>query len=313
MASTKVVVLGGSGFVGRHLVNRLVSAGYRVAVPTRRRESAKHLITLPTVQVVETDVYDERALARLLVGSSAAINLVGIISERRRGDFRRAHTELPMRLIGACRRADVKRLIQLSALHADPNGPSEYQRTKGEAESLIAGSGLDWTIFQPSVIFGREDSFLNLFARLLRLAPLVPLASPEARFQPVWVGDVAEAICRALPDHDTVGKRYPLCGPKVYTLRELVEYVGKVTGRERAVIGLGPGLSQLQARVLEVLPGRMMTRDNLASMTVDSVCDGPFPETFGMQPAALEAIAPTYLAPDAVRDRFFDVRSSSGR
>jgi NADH dehydrogenase len=311
--SRKIVVLGGSGFVGRHLVNRLVTAGQRVVVPTRRREAAKHLILLPTVQVVEADTHDEIALSRLLVGADAAINLVGIIHERRQGDFRRVHAGLAAKVVGACRRAGVRRLLHMSALNADPGGPSEYQRSKGEAEKIIAESGLDWTIFRPSVIFGPEDDFLNLFARLLRLLPVIALASADARFQPVYVGDVARAFAIALDEPRCVGQRYDLCGPKVYTLRELVEAVGAWTGREVPVIGLGPRLSRLQATFLEHLPGKLMTRDNLDSMRVDSVCDGPFPGVFGFEPTALDAIAPTYLAPDAERDRFSDIRAQAGR
>ena len=309
MTSQKIVVLGGSGFVGRHLVNRLVGSGYGVVVPTRRRENAKHLILLPTVEVIEADVRDEIVVSRLLVGAAAVVNLVGIIHERRPGDFRRAHVELPRRLISACRRSRVRRILHMSALGADANGPSQYQRSKGEGEAVVEGSGLDWTIFRPSVIFGREDAFLNLFARLQRFSPVLPLASPESRFQPVHVGDVAEAFLRSLADHNTVGGRYSLCGPKAYTLRELVEYVGRVTGRGRPVIGLGPRLSMLQARLLELAPGKPMTRDNLASMRVDSVCEGPFPPIFGIEPAALESVAPSYLAPDADRDRYSGMRA----
>jgi len=313
MSNGKIVVLGGSGFVGRHIVARLAAAGERVVVPARSRESAKHLIMLPTVRVVEADVYDESALAKLLVDASAVVNLVGIIAESRPGGFRRVHTELPRKIIGACRRTGVQRLVHMSALHADADGPSEYQRSKGEAEILVTESGLAWTMFQPSVIFGPEDSFLNLFARLQRLVPVLALACPDAHFQPVYVGDVAAAFVGALRDPATVHRSFPLCGPKVYTLRELVAYVGELTGHRRPIIGLGPRLSWLQARLLELVPGKPMTRDNLASMQVDSVCDGPFPAELGFEPTPLEMVAPSYLSPAAVRDRFFDVRTHSGR
>lgn len=313
MSERKVVVLGGSGFVGRHVVPKLVSRGFRAIVPTRRREAAKHLITLPTVQVVETDVHDDALLAGLLVGAEAVINLVGILHEQKPGDFRRTHTELPRRVIDACRRTGVRRLLHMSALHADPSGPSEYQRSKGEAERLVVASGLQWTMFQPSVIFGREDSFLNLFASLQKLLPVMALASPDARFQPVYVGDVAHAFVHALTDARTVGRSFPLCGPTVYTLRDLVRYVGELSGHRRPIVGLGPTLSALQARALELLPVKLMTRDNLASMQVDSVCDCPFPAELGIAPTPLEMVAPSYLSGVATRDRFFDIRSSSGR
>jgi uncharacterized protein YbjT (DUF2867 family) len=313
MSVGKVLVLGGSGFVGRHLVNRLVVAGWRVVVPTRRREGAKHLILLPTVDVLEADVHDSNALAQLAAGADAAVNLVGILNESRRGNFERTHVELVGKLIAACGEARVPRLLHMSALHADPAGPSRYLRSKGEAEALVAHAGLAWTIFRPSVIFGREDSFLNLFANIERVLPVIALACAQARFQPVYVGDVAHAFLRALDDDRTHRQRYALCGPRVYTLRELVAYVGELTGYRRPIVPLGAALGTLQAGVLELLPGKLMSRDNLASMRVDSVCDGGFPAVFGMQPTALEAIAPTYLAPAARRDRFSGLRAQVGR
>jgi len=308
-----VVVLGGSGFVGRHVVNRLVDAGHRVVVPTRRRDNARHLLLLPTVDVVEADIHDAATLARLAARGSAVINLVGILNETRRETFARVHVELTRRVVAACRGAGVARLLQMSALNADPAGPSRYQRSKGDAEALVVASGLDWTIFEPSVIFGREDSFLNLFARLQRLLLVMALAGAQTRFQPVYVGDVADCFVRALDRPATIGHKYPLCGPDVRTLRELVAYVGEVTGHERPIIALGPRLGRLQALALEMLPGTLMSRDNLASMQRDSVCGCEFPAVFGVVPTALSAIAPTYLSPDAERSRFDALRATSGR
>jgi NADH dehydrogenase len=201
----------------------------------------------------------------------------------------------------------------MSGLNADPAGPSRYLRSKGEAEATIAASGLDWTIFQPSVIFGREDAFLNLFARLQRVAPVLPLAGAHARFQPVFVRDVAECIARALTLDATIAKRYPLCGPHVYTLRELVRYVGEVTGRPRPIVPLGPKLGALQAFALELLPGTLMSRDNLASMRRDSVCGCDFPDVFGLKPMALQAVAPEYLAPGAERGPYDGLRARGRR
>jgi NADH dehydrogenase len=267
---------------------------------------------LPTVDVVEADVHDAVALARLVRGAAAAVNLVGILNESRPGDFDRIHIELPRKLIAACRDGAVPRLLHMSALNADPQGPSRYLRSKGEAEALVAASGLQWTIFQPSIIVGREDSFLNLFAKLQQLLPVIALACAEARFQPVAVDDVANAYVRALGDDATDGQRYPLCGPKVYTLRELVAYAGELTGYRRPIVALGPGLSKLQASVLERLPGKLMSRDNLASMQRDSVCDCPFPPPFGGPPVALEAIAPTYIAAAAPTSRYGRIRSHRG-
>jgi NADH dehydrogenase len=313
MSTARILVLGGSGFVGRHIVARLVAAGWNVVVPTRYRERAKHLILLPTVDVVEADIHDPVALEQLAAGADAAMNLVGILNERRRGDFEHAHVELPRKLVAACRAVRVPRLLHMSALNAGATAPSRYLRSKGEGEALVADSGLAWTIFQPSVIFGREDAFLNLVARLERFLPVIALACSEARFQPVYVGDVADAFVRAVDDDRTHRMRYPLCGPKVYTLRELVAYVGELTGYDRPIAPLGPALSKLQARVLELLPGKLMSRDNLASMELDSVCDCDFPVVFALKPTALEAVAPDYLTPAATRSRYSGLRALGGR
>jgi uncharacterized protein YbjT (DUF2867 family) len=307
------LVLGGSGFVGRHLVARLVSAGRRVVVPTRQRGRARHLILLPTVDVVEVDIHDEAALARLVRRASVVVNLVGILNERRRGEFERVHVELARKVVAACAMAGVPRLIHMSALNADPQGPSRYLRTKGEAEIIVAGSDLAWTIFRPSVIFGREDSFLNLFAKLERMMPVLPLGSPNAKFQPVFVGDVARAFDAAIDDDATHRQRDSLCGPKVYTLRQLVEYVGQLTGYRRPILPLGRGLSKLQARVLEWLPGPLMSRDNLASMERDNVCEAGIAGNTARARTALEAVAPGYLATGAIKSRYDEFRAQSGR
>jgi len=307
------LVLGGSGFVGRHLVARLVSAGRRVIVPTRQREGARHLILLPTVDVLEVDIHDEAALARLVRRASVVVNLVGILNERRRGEFERVHVELTRKVVAACGMAKVSRLVHMSALNADPQGPSRYLRTKGEAETIVAGSALAWTIFRPSVIFGREDSFLNLFAKLERMMPLLPLGSPNAKFQPVFVGDVARAFDAAIDDDATHRQRDSLGGPKVYTLRQLVEYVGQLTGYRRPILPLGRGLSKLQARVLEWLPGPLMSRDNLASMERDNVCDAGIAGNTARARTALEAVAPGYLATGAIKSRYDEFRAQSGR
>jgi uncharacterized protein YbjT (DUF2867 family) len=313
MAQGTVLVVGGGGFVGRYVVNRLVLAGHRVVVPARSRETARHLILLPTVDVVSADVHDPATLARLMAGAKAVVNLVGILNESGRQTFARVHVELAHKLVAACRATGVHRLLQMSALNADPAGPSRYQRSKGEAEAAIAASGLDWTIFRPSVIFGREDRFLNLFATIQRVLPVMAIAAAQTRFQPVFVGDVAQCFAHALADESTIGQKYPLCGPDIYTLRELVAFVGKLTENERHIIGLGPALGQLQARFLEFLPGTPMSRDNLASMQEDSVCGCAFPSGFGVVPAALATVAPTYLGPGAARSRYDGYRSQVGR
>lgn len=312
MQITNICVIGGSGFVGRHLCQQLAAQGYRVRVPTRDRERAKALILLPTVDVVVADVQDPAALAALVKGSDAVINLVGVLHDARgKRGFDAAHVELARKLVVACRAADVRRLLQMSALAAAVDAPSAYLRSKGEAEMIVRESGLDFTIFRPSVIFGPDDSFLNLFACLARALPVIALASPNARFQPVYVDDVAAAFVHALTDMTTFGQRYELCGPQRYTLRELVAYVCRVTGLRRPVIGLNRGLSYCQAYAMEWLPVKLMTRDNLRSMEVDSICDCPFP--FGIKPQALEAVAPMWLATGTPRARYQRFRNAAGR
>jgi NADH dehydrogenase len=312
MKINNVCVIGGSGFVGRHVVHLLAAQGCDVRVPTRNRERAKQLILLPTVDVLEANVHAETELAALTRGVDAVINLVGVLHDARgeRG-FEQTHVALTRKVIAACQANGVRRYVHMSALGADINGPSKYQRTKGAAEALVCASNLDWTLFRPSVIFGRDDSFLNLFAMLLKLAPVMFLASPDTRFQPVFVEDVARAFARSLADLAAYRKSYDLCGPTVYTLRELVELVGAITGRRRPIIGLNDALSYLQAFVLELLPVKLMTRDNYYSMKVDSVSSQPFP--FGIQPAAIEAVAPAYLGDDTPRARYRLYRDRAGR
>jgi NADH dehydrogenase len=318
-----ILVVGGSGFVGRHLVAALAGRGARVTVPTRRRERAKHLITLPTVEVVETDVNAPGALEGLAAGRDAVINLAGVLHSRRgrrseRGpndygpDFAHVHVELAQAVLAACRAAGVRRLLHMSALGADPRAPSEYLRSKGIGErAMLAAEDLAVTVFRPSVIFGPEDAFLNLFARLAQWSPVLVLACPQARFQPVYVGDVVRALVAALEAREAFGKGYDLAGPRQYTLRELVQAACAITGRRRLIVGLGERLSMLQARALELLPVKLLTRDNVRSMRVPSVSAQPFP--FGIEPAALESLAPAWLAPAGPRERYPDLRSQARR
>jgi uncharacterized protein YbjT (DUF2867 family) len=313
MTIAKICILGGSGFVGGSIVNRLCMEGNSVRVLTRTREHAMNVAVQPGVEVVEANIFDPADLDRYFAGMDAVINLVGILNEDKPGGFQAVHADLPRKVARACTANGVKRLLHMSALHADSAGPSAYLRSKGQGQAAVleSGHGLDVTVFRPSVIFGPGDSFLNLFARLLRIAPLLPLASPEARFQPVYVSDVAQAFVASLENRATFGQAYDLCGPRVYTLRQVVELVGNMTGHSRRIVGLSPRLSYLQAWMMEWMPGRkLMTRDNYYSMQVDSVCACEFPAVFGIKPQALEVVAPEFLSRSSP---YRGYRSAAGR
>lgn len=296
----KVLLVGGSGFVGTAIAERLTRDGVGLVVPTRRLANARHLRVLPGAEVVEADVFDPAVLARLMDGVDAVVSLVGVLHSRPGSPwgpaFARAHVELPTKLVAAARAAGGAHIVHVSALGADPAGPSEYQRSKAAGEAAIRAGSPDvaWIILRPSVIFGPGDSFLNLFASLVRRFPLMPLGGAGTRFQPVYVGDVAEAVAESLARADAVGQTYDLAGPQVYTLRQLVEYVGRLTGCPRPVIPLPEALAMLQATALECLPGPLMSRDNVRSMRVDNIAGGP-PQPWGRTPTALEAVAPCYL------------------
>jgi NADH dehydrogenase len=313
MEITTVCILGGGGFIGRHVCHALAAAGYRIRVATRDRERAKEqLILLPTVDVTPANIHDPAQLAAFVRGADAVINLVGVLHDGRGGrSFQAAHVELARKVVAACRESGIGRLLHMSALASARDAPSRYLRTKGEAEAIVRESGLAWTLYRPSVVFGPGDSFLNLFATVLRFSPVVALACPGARFQPVFVEDVAAAFVKGLADLGSFGKSYDLCGPRVYTLRELVEYVGTVTGRRRPVVGLNDALSYCQALAMELLPVKLMTRDNYYSMKVDNVCGCDFP--FGIAPAALEAVAPSYLGRRTPRARYQEFRERGHR
>lgn len=312
----RICMVGGTGFVGRQLVARLADEGHYVKVLARHRERHRDLLVLPTVHVIEADVREEATLLREFRGMDVVINLVGILNESGRARFREIHVELPRRIMAVCRKTNIKRLLHMSALSADAGrGASQYLRTKGEGENAMhAESGIAVTSFRPSVIFGSEDDFFNRFARLLKIAPyFFPLACPQAKLAPVYIGDVVEAFARALNNRATFGQRYDLCGPSSYSLKQLVEFTAQQMGIKRCVIGLGKGMSSLFATLLEMVPGKPMSRDNLASLRQDRVCKGEFPAVFALTPASIEAVVPVYLASHNTRKKYLGYRERAGR
>ncbi|MCY4468742.1 MAG: complex I NDUFA9 subunit family protein [Thiotrichales bacterium] len=319
MTAKRIAILGGSGFVGSHLVAALARAGCEIRVSTRRRSRSRSLLVMPTCEVIETDVHRASNLDTYLAGCDAVVNLTGILNEHARpGDrFRDVHAELPGKLVEACRRHRIGRMLHMSALGVEADAPSEYLRTKfhgEEAAHAAEADGIAVTSFRPSVIFGPGDSFFNRFAGLLALSPFVfPLACPQARFAPVYVEDVVRAFLTALDDDATAGQRYELCGPRTYTLRELVAYTARVTGRRRLVVGLGDRLSRLQGQVLERVPGKPFSTDNYLSTKTDSVCSSNGFERLGIAPRSVESIVPGYLGASERNSRLGRLRASARR
>jgi NADH dehydrogenase len=293
-------MLGGTGFVGRSIASKLAAQGHEVRVLTRRRERNRDMLVLPTLTLAEGDVSELGFLREHFQNIDVIINLIGILNPSGRNNFQRIHVDLVNKIIEAMQQTGVRRLLHMSALNASKEGPSKYLRTKAEAEEQLyqssASDGFEVTTFRPSVIFGPSDGFINRFADLLRIAPKVlPLACPNARFQPVYVEDVAACFVKALHHHDTFGQRYDLCGPQSYTLFELVTYIADLIHVRCRIVQLSDWQSRLQAGVMQWLPGKPFTLDNYNSMKVDSVCDGQFPEVFDVTPQPLEAIVPGYL------------------
>lgn len=321
--TSRILVLGGSGFVGRHLIERLQRRGDAVTVPTRRRVSARMLWHLPCVDLVEADVTRPGVLEELVPGHDAAVNLVATLHGSP-AEFERVHDELPRRLAAVCAAAGMPRVVHVSALGAGADAPSRYLRSRaaGEAalQQAVAAGMLDLTVLRPSVIYGAGDRFLSLFTGLQRWLPIVPLAAANARFQPVWVRDVAQALVRCLDDGAAIGQTFEICGPEVFTLRELVrlcgQWAGVREGRGRPVLGMPGPLARMQALFFEALPGTpLLTRDNLDSMKRDNVAGKQLPglAALGIRPASLAATGPMILGSGNPAARLDMLRRSAGR
>jgi len=311
----RIVLLGATGFVGHHLLPRLSRAGHQCLVLSRYPMGCRELTIIPGVEVRQTNIFDAERLAQCFEGAGAVINMVGILNEsgRKGAGFRRAHVELVEKVIAACRTAGVRRLVQVSALNAG-KGSSHYLVSKGQAEELIrAAEDLDTTILQPSVIFGEGDAFFNRFAALLRLTPVLPLACPDAKMQPVWVDDLAEAMTLALEDPDTYGQTLVMVGPEAYSLRELVEYTAATAGLKRKIIGLPDFLSRLQGWVMDFVPGKPFSSDNYRSLQTDNTSIDNSLWRFGISPRSLKSVVPGYLADSEHQHKLDEFRKRAGR
>ena len=318
--SRTVCILGGTGFVGREIAGQLVHRGYAVRVPTRNRERARELLVLPGVEIIAADIHDEAVLSRLLAGADAVINLVGMLNEKGHdgSGFRRVHVELVEKLVRACQENRVPHLLQMSALKANAeSGPSHYLRSKGAGERTLknlAGDELRYTIFQPSVIFGPDDSFINRFAGLLRICPILPLARPTARFAPVFVADVASAFCAALENHGPYYRTLQLYGPEEYSLKEIVVEIARILNLKRLIVGLPDSLSRIQAWFLDyVIPGKIFTLDNYRSMAVASIGTENGLAALGITATSMRVVVPGYLDNGDHKQLLSELRRKGGR
>lgn len=311
----KICVIGGAGFVGSSIVTKLDDCGYQVTVLTRHRERAKHLILLPHVQVQTCNIHDDAALQAAMQGHDAVINLVGILHESKHNTFDAAHHLLPKRIADGCQALGIERLVHISALRASQDAPSAYLQSKAKGEQALDShpGDIGITIYQPSVIFGRGDGFINLFANIVKYLPVIFLAKPDAKFQPIWVEDVADVVVNNLGNTQTYDRVYELAGPKVYRMQTLVEMVMHLLGKERWVIGLGDQLSYLQAWFMEWLPVKLMTRDNIKSMELDSVASAPMADEIQVALTPLEAIMPGYIMNKTQRGTYDRFRAAAGR
>ena len=308
MATQQLVILGGTGFVGSHLVPRLAADGHRIVLLSRNREQRRALGVLPGVSVRSADVYDDDALRRQFAGADAVVNLIGILNASGKHTFRRAHVELTRRLIAACEATGVRRLHQMSALKAG-QGLSQYLKTRGEAEALVRASSLDWTIYQPSVIFGAGDGLVGRFATLLRRLPVLPLARAGARMAPTHVGDVAEAIARCVGHEGTARRSYELYGPEVLALGEIVHRIRDAAGLRTPIIALPDSLGRLQAQFAELLPGKPFSLDNFRSLRTDSVGKIDGYAALGIVPQPFTPWLPVLLDEPARQRRLAQARS----
>jgi NADH dehydrogenase len=304
----QIVTIGGSGFLGHHVAQAFAKAGHHNRILTRQATRRRAFQLLDNVELRNTDVYDLEALKQRLDGADAVVSMAGILNESGSSGkgFHRVHVTLVENIIAACQASGVSRVLHVSALGAGQGAGenlSHYQRSKGEAEQRLQDSGLDVTLFRPSVVFGRGDSFFNRFADILKLAPVLPLACPDSKLQPVWARDVASAMRIALDDDGAIGAAWELGGPTVYTLRELVEWTARTLGLKRRIIGLPDGVSRLQAALMDYVPGKPFSTDNFKSLQTDNVTTDNALPRLGITPASIDAVVPSYLTESPRQNR----------
>ena len=303
----RIAILGGTGFIGTSLCNRLSSEGYHLRVLTRDRESnRKDLIVLPNLELVQIDIHSPERLHAWLAACDAVINLVGILNERNKGDFERIHFGLTENLLHVCVEHDIRRYLQLSSLHASPSGTSRYLQTKGLADQLLHDNshGIKVTSFHPSVIFGRDDKFLNQFASLLKWLPILPLACHRSCLAPLYILDLVEMMTRSLTDPLSFGRRFNLCGAQNFTLAELVRYTRSQTRAHCLLLPLNNFLSRMEAYYFDGIGGvlnllgidKPFSMDNYLSLQQDSVCEPNDFSFYNISPASIESVMPRYLA-----------------
>ncbi|MBS0381564.1 MAG: complex I NDUFA9 subunit family protein [Proteobacteria bacterium] len=294
MTTRRYLVLGGTGFIGNHLLATLASTGCKVTVLSRNREQRRAVNVLPNVRTYSVDVYDRAVLEKHLAGSDAVINLVGILNETGSDTFTHAHVDLTASVIAACQQTGVRRIHQMSSLNAG-NRASKYLKTRGEAEAQVRNSGMEWTIYRPSVVYGPDDGLVFRFLKLLQMGPLLPLAQPHAKFAPAWVGDVAQAIGRCLADRSSIGRIFELYGPDTLELVQIVRMIRDTAGLKRVVLPLPALLGHLQAWTAELIPGKPFSRDNFHSLGVDSVGTQDGFGDLGIVPRRFAALLPELL------------------
>lgn len=311
----RIVLLGATGFLGHHLLPQLSAAGHESLALTRYRPACRDLAVLPGVRLKQLRQWDATSLEALVADADAVVSMVGILNESGRNGkgFHKVHVELIEKLIEACREKAVRRIVHVSAIGAG-EGSSHYLVTKGEAEALLrAAEEIDETIIRPSVIFGRQDDFFNRFAILLKMAPFLPLACPEARMQPVWAGDVSALIGRVLDDPETIGQTLDAVGPRAYSLRELVAFTGATIGLERRILGLPDWVARLQGAVMDFVPGKPFSSDNYRSLQTPNTSDHNDLPRFGISPRSIEGLVPSYLGQGSHQRRLDDCRRWAGR